>query len=134
MDRIADELTNLFQILEVSTLNEHAFTDCAKRHLVKQCTRCKQPIPVEQWLQHSLKKNCTAVTDPKETRCPFCLANIDPPTEAGWKAHLLSGSGCPKNPRKPKKSAAATPASQDTNTATRKAANTSNRSSLRKKK
>lgn len=45
-------------ILEVSTLNEHLQLDCDKKHLVKQCTTCKQSIPVEQWLQHSLKKTC----------------------------------------------------------------------------
>ncbi|KAG0171874.1 hypothetical protein DFQ29_008645 [Apophysomyces sp. BC1021] len=45
-------------ITEISTLNDHAFSDCEKRHLVKQCGRCKQPISVEQWLQHTLKHNC----------------------------------------------------------------------------
>lgn len=32
--------------------------DCDRRHLIKQCTRCKQAIPVEQWLQHTLKQVC----------------------------------------------------------------------------
>jgi centrosomal protein CEP104 len=32
--------------------------DCDRRHLIKECTRCKQAIPVEQWLQHTLKSTC----------------------------------------------------------------------------
>ncbi|KAI8146629.1 hypothetical protein BJV82DRAFT_599266 [Fennellomyces sp. T-0311] len=86
-------------ILEISTLNDHTFKDCAKRHLVKQCTRCKQAVPVEGWLQHTLKQTCAAVGDAGETRCPLCMDTIDPPTDSQWKAHLLHGDGCPKNPR-----------------------------------
>ncbi|KAI9313238.1 hypothetical protein BX666DRAFT_1981026 [Dichotomocladium elegans] len=99
-------------ILEISTLSDHTFTDCAKRHLVKQCTRCKQPVPVEQWLQHTLKKNCEAVEKETDVRCPLCLVVIDPPTDSQWKAHLLNGEGCPKNPRRIRraKAVAAAPA------------------------
>lgn len=32
--------------------------DCEKRHLIKECTRCHKAIPVEQWLQHTLKQVC----------------------------------------------------------------------------
>ncbi|KAI9244556.1 hypothetical protein BDA99DRAFT_577124 [Phascolomyces articulosus] len=85
-------------ILEISTLSDHTFKDCAKRHLVKQCTRCKQAVPVEQWLQHTLKQTCSAIPD-SETRCPLCLEHIDPSTDSQWKSHLLNGNGCPKNPR-----------------------------------
>ncbi|KAG1050182.1 hypothetical protein G6F43_007531 [Rhizopus delemar] len=46
-------------ILEVSTLKEHLLLDCERGHLVKQCNHCKYPIPVEQWLQHTLKNTCT---------------------------------------------------------------------------
>ncbi|ORZ19753.1 hypothetical protein BCR42DRAFT_371491 [Absidia repens] len=89
-------------ILEVSTLQSHTATDCEKRHLMKQCTRCKQSIPVEQWLQHTLKATCSAYTNSEnETRCPLCLVTIEPGTEEGWRAHLLTGGGCPKNPRGP---------------------------------
>ncbi|CAO3596685.1 unnamed protein product [Absidia cylindrospora] len=87
-------------ILEVSTLQSHTVTDCEKRHLMKQCTRCKQSIPVEQWLQHTLKTTCSAYTSSEEgTRCPLCLVTIEPGTEEGWRYHLLTGGGCPKNPR-----------------------------------
>ncbi|KAI9490222.1 hypothetical protein BDB00DRAFT_562985 [Zychaea mexicana] len=101
-------------ILEISTLSDHTFKDCAKRHLVKQCTRCKQAVPVEQWLQHTLKQTCSAVTD-GETRCPLCMGSIDPVTDSQWKAHLLNGDGCPKNPRQVRRikaAASAAPASK----------------------
>ncbi|KAG1140864.1 hypothetical protein G6F38_008820 [Rhizopus arrhizus] len=68
-------------ITEISTLNEHMLNDCEKHHLIKECTRCHLAIPVEQWLQHSLKQTCP---------------NIEPPNDAGWKAHLMTGDGCPK--------------------------------------
>ncbi|KAF7729326.1 hypothetical protein EC973_004582 [Apophysomyces ossiformis] len=86
-------------ITEISTLRDHAFSDCTKKHMVKQCGRCKQPISVEQWLQHTLKQNCPEITDASEARCSLCLTVIDPPTEANWKEHLLGQNACPKNPR-----------------------------------
>ncbi|ORZ26051.1 hypothetical protein BCR42DRAFT_401487 [Absidia repens] len=87
-------------IVEVSTLQTHILTDCDKRHLMKQCTRCKQPVPVEQWLQHTLKNACTAYTNPDEVRCPLCFVAIEPGTDEGWRLHLLTGDGCPKNQRR----------------------------------
>jgi hypothetical protein len=33
--------------------------DCERRHLIKKCARCYQAIPVEQWLQHTLKQTCS---------------------------------------------------------------------------
>ncbi|CDH51167.1 flagellar associated protein [Lichtheimia corymbifera JMRC:FSU:9682] len=129
-------------ILEISTLHDHTFTDCAKRHLIKQCTRCKQAIPVEQWLQHTLKSNCKALND-NDVCCPLCMTAIDPPTDSQWRAHLLNGNGCPKNPRQVRRAApAANTATKATKTAaTRSEAKTSARqgtktpnSSLRRKK
>ncbi|CAO3581972.1 unnamed protein product [Absidia cylindrospora] len=87
-------------IVEVSTLQTHILTDCDKRHLMKQCTRCKQAVPVEQWLQHTLKNACTAYTNPDEVRCPLCFVAIEPGTDEGWRLHLLTGDGCPKNQRR----------------------------------
>lgn len=86
-------------ILEISTLTEHVLTDCEERQLVKQCLRCREIIPVDHWLQHSLKQNCPVVTA-EIARCPLCHVIIDPPTEAGWKEHLLEAEGCPHNPRR----------------------------------
>ncbi|CEP16010.1 hypothetical protein [Parasitella parasitica] len=68
-------------ITEISSLNEHMLEDCEKKHLIKQCTRCRQAIPVEQWLQHTLKQTCSA---------------IEPENDEGWKLHLMTGEGCPK--------------------------------------
>ncbi|OBZ82688.1 Centrosomal protein [Choanephora cucurbitarum] len=81
-------------ITEVSTLNEHMLLDCDRKHLIKECSRCHQAIPVEQWLQHTLKKTCN--NDPNKVQCPLCLIEIDPPNEIGWKSHLMTGDGCPK--------------------------------------
>ncbi|KAG2223406.1 hypothetical protein INT45_001712 [Circinella minor] len=125
-------------ILEISTLNDHTFRDCAKRHLVKQCTRCRQAVPVEQWLQHTLKQTCSAIPD-NETRCPLCLEHIDPATDSQWKTHLLSGDGCPKNTRlvrrnKPNNNKTVAKSTNNTSaTKTRGATKTPN-SSLRRKK
>lgn len=82
--------------MEVSTLKDHLKSDCERKHLVKQCTNCKEYIPIEQWLQHSKKKACVA-TAKHQSRCPFCQKEMTRSTEAGWKTHLLHQ--CPKNPR-----------------------------------
>ncbi|KAI8993231.1 hypothetical protein BDB01DRAFT_754269 [Pilobolus umbonatus] len=84
-------------ILEVSTLKEHYLEDCENRHLLKICSHCKTSIPVEQWLQHTLKKTCLA-TGENQTRCPFCLTDMTVSDESEWKYHLLND--CDKNPRR----------------------------------
>lgn len=83
-------------ITEISTLNEHMLEDCDKRHLIKECTRCNQAIPVEQWLQHTLKQVCSIKKDVNDVHCPLCLIKIEPPNDAGWKLHLMTGEGCTK--------------------------------------
>ncbi|CAO3685436.1 unnamed protein product [Rhizopus stolonifer] len=83
------------EIYEISTLNEHLFQECDKKHLIKECTRCHQAIPVEQWLQHSLKQTCPNLNVETETICPLCLVDVEP-SEKGWKDHLMTGGGCPK--------------------------------------
>ncbi|KAG2232599.1 hypothetical protein INT48_009808 [Thamnidium elegans] len=87
-------------ILEVSTLKDHLKTDCERKHLVKRCTHCREYVPVEQWLQHTLKKTCAA-TASNQSRCPFCQKEMSKSTETDWKAHLLTK--CTKNPRMPQK-------------------------------
>ncbi|KAG0170146.1 hypothetical protein DFQ29_009418 [Apophysomyces sp. BC1021] len=111
--RLLTSCPNCKTIIEVGSLTEHCLTECDKKHLMKQCERCKTAVPVEQWLQHSLKKTCAGLFEiltsilsavpANGIPCPHCLASIDPPTEAGLKAHLLEGSGCPMNPRSAKK-------------------------------
>ncbi|CAO3632612.1 unnamed protein product [Mucor hiemalis] len=86
-------------ILEVSTLKDHSKKDCEKKHLAKQCNNCKEAIPVEQWLQHTLKNTCTA-TLKNQSRCPFCQQEMTKSSETDWKQHLVTQ--CNKNPRKPK--------------------------------
>lgn len=85
-------------ILEISTLNDHIMSDCEERHRVKRCTRCKDIIPIDQWLGHSFRQNCTVVSS-SETRCPLCREVIMPATESTWKRHLLHEGGCQSNPR-----------------------------------
>ncbi|RCI04153.1 hypothetical protein CU098_000103, partial [Rhizopus stolonifer] len=75
-------------ITEISTLNEHMLVDCERRHLIKECSRCHQAIPVEQWLQHTLKQVCNE--DPNKVHCSLCMTSIEPPNDAGWKAHLMT--------------------------------------------
>ncbi|GAA5810298.1 hypothetical protein MFLAVUS_003718 [Mucor flavus] len=83
-------------ITEISTLNEHMLLDCERHHLIKECTRCRQAIPVEQWLQHTLKQGCYVKKDDDDIRCPLCLIHIEPPNESGWTSHLMTGEGCTK--------------------------------------
>ncbi|KAI9279954.1 hypothetical protein BC943DRAFT_150457 [Umbelopsis sp. AD052] len=86
-------------ILEISTLSDHIVTDCEEKHRIKRCPRCKEVVPIDKWLQHSLRQNCTVVSS-SETRCPLCREVIMPPTESVWKRHLLKEGGCPHNPRR----------------------------------
>ncbi|KAI8640199.1 hypothetical protein BD408DRAFT_420103 [Parasitella parasitica] len=79
-------------ITEISSLNEHMLEDCEKKHLIKQCNRCLQAIPVEQWLQHTLKQTCSV----SKIQCPLCLIAIEPENDEGWKLHLMTGEGCTK--------------------------------------
>lgn len=98
--------------------------DCERRHLIKKCTRCYQAIPVEQWLQHTLKQTCsgniilfyyfyifTNMFSVDELQCPLCLISIEPANDAGWKSHLMTGEGCSKlkKSRSPNKKKPATP-------------------------
>ncbi|KAI7907596.1 uncharacterized protein BX663DRAFT_556883 [Cokeromyces recurvatus] len=87
-------------ILEVSTLKEHFQNDCERKHLVKQCNNCKQFIPVEQWLQHTLKNICPdiIVTSDNQSRCAYCQLDMTDSTETDWKIHLINE--CPKNLRR----------------------------------
>ncbi|KAL0137140.1 hypothetical protein V8B55DRAFT_1545819 [Mucor lusitanicus] len=105
-------------ITEIPTLNEHMLEDCDRRHLIKKCTRCAQAIPVEQWLQHTLKQTCN-----DQVQCPLCLIAIEPATDEGWKMHLMTGEGCPKlkQSRSPnKKKATSTTATAKTTSAASK--------------
>ncbi|KAL7335139.1 hypothetical protein PS15p_200658 [Mucor circinelloides] len=105
-------------ITEIPTLNEHMLEDCERRHLIKKCTRCSQAIPVEQWLQHTLKQTCN-----DQVQCPLCLVAIEPANDEGWKLHLMTGEGCSKlkksrspNKKKPVASAAASATATTTTT------------------
>ncbi|KAI9262073.1 hypothetical protein BY458DRAFT_515368 [Sporodiniella umbellata] len=82
-------------ITEIPTLNEHMLQDCEKHHLIKECNRCHQAIPVEQWLQHSLKQACPNLKVETEAICPLCMVSVEP-TDEGWRAHLMTNGGCPK--------------------------------------
>ncbi|CAO3646454.1 unnamed protein product [Cunninghamella blakesleeana] len=120
-------------IVEVSTLHSHILKDCEKRHLMKQCTRCKQAIPVEQWLQHTLKNTCTAYTNPDEVRCPLCLISIEPANEEGWRLHLLNGEGCPKNQRRQRHRDTTTQKKSTTTTTASSSSNHNNNTTTTKK-
>ncbi|KAI8987921.1 hypothetical protein BDF20DRAFT_910460 [Mycotypha africana] len=79
-------------ITEISTLKEHMLLDCEKRHLVKECLRCWQAIPIDNWEHHANKNDCP-VCDADKFYCPLCLMIIEPSNDAGWKDHLLI-EGC----------------------------------------
>ncbi|KAL9538036.1 hypothetical protein MBANPS3_011250 [Mucor bainieri] len=120
-------------ITEIPTLNEHMLEDCERRHLIKKCTRCSQAIPVEQWLQHTLKQTCS-----DQVQCPLCLIAIEPATtDEGWKLHLMTGEGCPKlkqsrSPNKKKPVAASSTAAVATTTTATATATATKRRTIKK--
>ena len=67
------------QVVEIMCLHEHMATECEHREKYKNENAGK------------LKQ--------MERLCPLCTTPIKPLSEAGWRRHLLSGAGCPANPR-----------------------------------
>ena len=87
------------QIIEVATLNDHLLNECSQKSNHQQCGRCGEAIASKFYKMH-VKRNSCLVKEPlsKASRCPLCHKNIGP-GEEGWKKHLLTGKGCPKNER-----------------------------------
>lgn len=46
------------QVIEISTLDEHLLHECEINGLYEQCINCKQPIPTEQYAQHTSNQQC----------------------------------------------------------------------------
>merc|ERR1712232_127164 len=87
------------QIIEVSTLNDHLLNECTKKDNHKMCPRCGEAIAARYYELHVKRNNCLECKSKDEAnRCPLCHKVI-PPGENGWKQHLLTGKGCPKNKR-----------------------------------
>ncbi|CAG8567618.1 5539_t:CDS:10 [Ambispora gerdemannii] len=86
-------------ILEISTLDDHMLNDCDKSKFVKQCPRCREVIPADNYLEHVATQSCMVIPS-HIVRCPLCKSVVKPATEAGWKEHLLDADGCSKNRRK----------------------------------
>ena len=87
------------QIIEVATLNDHLLHECAQKANHQQCGRCGEAIASKFYKMH-VKRNSCLKKEPLSvaSRCPLCHKNIGP-GEEGWKSHLLTGKGCPKNER-----------------------------------
>eukprot|EP01062_Namystynia_karyoxenos_P024292 TRINITY_DN1944_c2_g7_i1.p1 TRINITY_DN1944_c2_g7~~TRINITY_DN1944_c2_g7_i1.p1 ORF type:complete len:965 (+),score=328.19 TRINITY_DN1944_c2_g7_i1:151-3045(+) len=83
------------QVIEIMMLTEHWVQECEKKAM-KQCTRCREAIPVADFAAHSSAKSC-APHNPQVAVCVLCKARF-PSGEEAWEQHLLR-DGCPKNPR-----------------------------------
>ncbi|CAG8487062.1 2062_t:CDS:10 [Ambispora leptoticha] len=115
-------------ILEISTLDDHMLYDCDKSKFVKQCPRCREVIPADNYLEHVANQSCMVIPS-HIVRCPLCKSVVKPATEAGWKEHLLNDDGCSKNRRKNRPVVnSATPAVNTTSTKERESSHSEKRS------
>ncbi|KAJ3126066.1 hypothetical protein HK101_005812, partial [Irineochytrium annulatum] len=88
-------------IVEITTLTPHMLGECDNRGKVKACPRCREAIMAPEYAGHVARQSCyPASTIPGVTRCPLCHSDISS-GDQGFKRHLLRGSGCPANLRKP---------------------------------
>ncbi len=88
------------QMLEIPDLNYHLEQECEMAQDYQTCPRCKEPIHVGEYDQHVDEELCNMASNPaKANRCPLCHEDV-PPSEKGWKQHLLVDT-CPNNPRHP---------------------------------
>jgi len=87
------------QVIEVSMMNDHLLNECENKDNHKACPRCSEAVHDHHYAQHVKRGNCLPAKPLKQAnRCPLCHKDTKPGVN-GWKTHLLSSSGCPKNPR-----------------------------------
>ena len=71
--------------MEISTLSEHMFTECAGMKMVKKCPRCGEAVLENEFASHMARKQCKAHSkDPTMARCPLVSDDF-----------LLIGISCP---------------------------------------
>jgi centrosomal protein CEP104 len=94
------ECKHCSQVIEIETINHHLLHECEKSSEFKECPRCKESVHSSEFDSHVEAKQCLISKPPKAaSRCGMCHQDVVPPSEAGWKRHILE-EVCPKNPRK----------------------------------
>lgn len=89
---------NCRQVTEVAHLNLHLKSECQMKGVMQQCARCKEPVHIDEFEQHSEEQACIpAKASNVANRCPLCHDDVGPGL-AGWKEHILT-EGCPNNDR-----------------------------------
>lgn len=63
------------QVIEISTLNDHLLNECEVKDTYEMCTQCHQPIPMDQFPQHTQNANCSQPSHGME-RCSLCQLDI----------------------------------------------------------
>lgn len=86
-------------------LDMHYWKECP---VLTSCRQCGQVVEIMCLHEHMLaecdhqekfKKENSGKLKHLEKCCPLCMVEVKPAGEAGWRRHLLSGVGCPANPR-----------------------------------
>jgi centrosomal protein CEP104 len=89
---------NCNQVIEILHLNEHLLRECELSNVMRQCSRCKEAVHIEEYEQHIEEQSCFPGKPARSSnRCPLCHQDVSPGVE-GWKQHILT-EGCPNNDR-----------------------------------
>ena len=84
--------------IEVKGYNLHLLFECKYRKEFKQCKRCKEAIPINEYNNHVKTNNCNPVKPGNlSARCPLCHLDIKP-QEKGFIQHLVYDK-CSKHTR-----------------------------------
>ncbi len=85
--------------MEISNLNNHLITQCAKKEKFAACFKCKEAILKKDYEKHIRDNSCpSGKNNNYYNRCPMCHSDHTPSGVLGWQMHLLE-DGCPLNPR-----------------------------------
>ena len=82
-------------------LRDHWVQECDKKDVNRQCQRCKDVVPENQFEKHTKDKKCKPNPN-NEPVCPLCKTNIaklGKDQKAAWIKHLIKDK-CKSNPRK----------------------------------
>lgn len=87
------------QTIELLELNDHYKKECFYKSEYKCCSRCQEPVFVNDFDKHVNRKKCLPAANPSiATRCPLCHTDVEPEGKAGMEIHVLK-NGCIGNKR-----------------------------------
>ena len=90
------------QVVEISELNEHRLSECAKCNNFSKCPRCQRAVINEEFDEHTYNMDCKVLKlGDRFDRCPLCGEDIEmnyEESEIAWRNHLVV-NGCSNNER-----------------------------------